>query len=247
MNTRLSFLVLLALLAASPCRAGVLEDMWAKYSPVEETVAGQASAPGRILGKPDREREAAFLYSWRYRAVTYELHYDEPAALARTVYGIALHAGDIDGTLAPERFIGGVLGYHYSTDQVCAWLNDVLDRKSPGPALDETVLVGMLLQDGIIGITDGRFRTAGKIKHILAAAPGKKRQFDTNLRHERLHIFWDEDNAFREQGQEDWKNLSESARAEALKKLARYASGNEKQLIEEWAIARAESSNMNME
>lgn len=247
MNTHLPLLVLLTLLVASPCRAGVLEDMWAKYAPRDEAVVEQASFPGRVLGKPDQNRETVFRYNWRYRAVTYELHYDEPTALARTVYGLALHSGDIDDTLAPERFIGGVLGYHYSTDQVCAWLNDILDRKSSGPAFDENILVGMLLQDGVIGIKDGRYRTAGKVTHILAAAPGKKRQFDANLRHERLHIFWDEDKAFRDKEQEDWKNLSESARAEALKKLARYASGNQKQLIEEWAIARAESSNMNIE
>lgn len=247
MNTRLSLFILLALLAATPCRAGVLEDIWTKYAPKDEAVAGQSSAPGRVLGKSDRDRESVFQYNWRYRSVTYELHYDEPTALARTVYSLALHAGDIDKTLAPERFIGGVLGYHYSTEQVCAWLNDALDRKISSSAFDETVLVGMLLQDGVITLKDGRFQATGKIRHILASAPGKKRQFAANLRHERLHIFWDEDKAFREQGQQDWKNLSESARAEALKQLARYASGNEKQLIEEWAIARAESSNMNIE
>jgi hypothetical protein len=239
LNKHLHVFFVFVVLAAGICRAHDLR--------IENSAAHAAFSPGRLLGAPTQEREAAFRFAWRYRAITYELHYDAPAALARTVYGLALHAGDIDGAMTPDLFIRGVLGYHYSLDQVCSWLNDMLDRKNPDTALDEAILVGMLLQDGILRIKDGRFQSTGLVGHVLAAAPGKKRQFDANLRHERLHVFWDEDADFREQSRQDWKNLSESERAQALKSLARYASGNEKQLIEEWAIARAESSNMHIE
>ena len=237
----------ITLLAIGPCQAGILEDLWEKYTPLaEKNTAQEVVALGRLLGEATTEREASFREDWKFRSTTYELHYENPADLARTVFGIALHAGDIDDTIKPERFIGGVLGYHYRTAQVTDWLNDVLAGKTPSPTLDEGLLVGMLLQDGVVHIQDGRFQPTGKAGHVLAAAPGKTRSFAGNLLHERLHVFWDEDKSFQAQCVEDWKNLSDSDRAEALKKLARYASGNENQLIEEWAIYRAETTNMQL-
>jgi hypothetical protein len=241
----LSFCIVL--LTINPGRSEILEDLWNKYVPLVDSGSSQAEAPiGRLFGAPTPEREAIYKDNWRYRSETYELHFDNPVDLARTVFGIALHAGDIDETIKQEQFVGGVLGYHYRTAQITDWLNDVVAQKVSSPSLDEGVLVGMLLQDGVIHVQEGRFQPTGRAGHVLAAAPGKKRSFEGNLLHERLHVLWDEDRVFQEQGKNAWKNLSDSDRAEALKKLARYASGNEQQLIEEWAIYRAETTNMHI-
>lgn len=247
----------LVFLLALPCQAGVLEDMWDKYAPpADKTSSPSASTapaskatatPGRVLGQSSEARNAVFAFAWRYRETTYELHYEVPQALARSIYGLALHTRDVDESLAVERFIGGVLGFHYSVSQVCDWLNDVTRGKFAAPTLDENMLVGMLLQDGVLVMKEGRFVSAGKVHHILGAAPGKKRQFAANLLHERLHVFWDEDAAFKKQALAEWNALSDEERQSAKKSLARYASGNEKQLIEEWAIGKAESSSMTLE
>lgn len=224
--------------------AGTLEDIWNAYVPKSEKPA--PPTPGRLIGVSAGERMSAFVENWKYRSTTYELHYDDPAALARTVYDIALHTGDIDKSLAHDRFVKGVLGYHYRTEQICRWFNDVVGAKFPAPTLDEFVLAGLLLQDGIITFNSGRFVPTGKATHVLAAASGKNRPFAANLRHERLHIFWDEDKAFHEKGLQDWQALSPDERAAAKKQLSRYAGDNEKQLIEEWAVSRTEASNIEL-
>jgi hypothetical protein len=245
----LVFLVLLGI----PAQGGILEDMWNKYAPAgrQDPAREERKTPGRILGALSEERETIFAFPWRYRSLTYELHYEDSEALARTVYGIALHAGDIDRSLDPEKFVGGVLGYHYKTQQICDWLNAVGKKNvpdpAPDPAMDELLLVGLLLQDRIIGLENGRFSPSGTVSHVLAAAPGKKRPFSVNLRHERMHIYWDEDDTFREKAMHDWEKLSGEEKEQALKKFSRYAKNNERQMIEEWAISRAESSSMSLE
>jgi hypothetical protein len=240
-------------LSVTPAHGEILEELWNKYAQtgnagtVSHAQKTEKRAPGRLIGKKTPEREKSFKAAWRYRSGTYELHYTDSEALAKTVYGIALFVGDVDKTLDVSRFISGVLGWHYTTRQLCDWLNAVLDKKFEKPELDELVLVGMLLQDRIIGIDEGRFTPTGAASHLLAASPGKKRAFADNLRHERLHTYWDEDKNFRETYTEKWKNLSDEAREQALKKLSRYAAGNEQQLIEEWAVETAESTNLNLE
>jgi hypothetical protein len=240
-------------LSITPAHGEILEELWNKYAQAANAGANVSAqkaekrTPGRLIGKKTPEREKSFKTSWRYRSDTYELHYTDSEALAKTVYGIALYAGDVDKTLDVSRFVSGVLGWHYTTRQLCDWLNAVLDEKFEKPELDELVLVGMLLQDRIIGIEEGRFTPTGAASHVLAASPGKKRAFADNLRHERLHTYWDEDKNFRETYMEKWKNLSAEAHEQAMKKLSRYAAGNEQQLIEEWAIDLAENSNMDLE
>lgn len=105
----------------------------------------------------------------------------------------------------------------------------------------------MLLSDGVIAIKGGNFVPTGKYSHILAASQGKKRSFSDNLRHERLHVFWDEDSVFRERAQQEWKTLSEEERQKIRKTLHQYAQENEAQLVEEWAVKRAETSRMSIE
>ena len=245
MKKYIALLLFPVCLAALPCQALELEDLWNKYFPDQQEVAASATpTPGRLLGNKNNERRTAFVHPWKYRHNTYELHYEDPAMLAATVYGIALHVGDIDESLKVERFIGGVLGYHYSMQQVCAWLNAVANGDFPLPKLDEMQLALLLLQDEILVVKDGHFISSGKVNHVLGSAPGKKRTFSDNLRHERLHVFWDEDASFREQSLSRWNELSAEKQDAAKKELSRYASGNERQLIEEWAIHQAESSNM---
>lgn len=232
------------LVAATPAHGEILEELWNKYVP-PETAAQKpqpVAMPGRLLGTVTPERRKAFTQPWRYRDITYELHFETPLELARTVYSLALHAKDVDKSLPLEKFLGGVLGYHYSTQQICDWINDIAAGKFPSGELDENALLGMLLKDAVITIRNGIFVPAGKISHVLAAAPGKNRTFAANLRHERLHCYWDEDSEFRDKAQAQWNALSEAERADAVSKLGRYAQGNKNQLLEEWAVHQSELS-----
>jgi len=156
------------------------------------------TAPGRIFWARTEASCRNFAAPWRYREHAYELHYDDSRSLARASYALALHARDIDLSLPVEKFLGGLLGFHYSVEQICAWLNDVTAGRGPDPALDEAVLAGLLLSDRVIAFHKGRFTPTGRVRHVLAASAGKKRSFDSVLLHERLHVFWDEDAAFRE-------------------------------------------------
>ena len=207
---------------------------------------GWDAAPGRLFRAGTEENRRSFAEPWRYREHAYELHYDDSRSLARVSYALALHARDIDQSLPVEKFLGGVLGFHYSVDQVCAWLNSVTAGTSPDPALDEAVLAGFLLSDRVISFRQGRFAPAGRVRHVLAASAGKKRSFDSTLLHERLHVFWDEDAAFRERMIKEWQALPEERKAAEKKRLSRYAGDNEAQLLEEWAIHHAERTHMDL-
>ena len=204
------------------------------------------TAPGRIFWARTEASCRSFAAPWRYREHAYELYYDDSRSLARIAYALALHARDIDLSLPVERFLGGLLGFHYSVDQVCDWLNDVIAGQSPDPALDEAVLAGLLLSDRVIAFHKGRFTPTGRVRHVLAASAGKKRSFDSVLLHERLHVFWDEDAAFRERMTREWEALPEERKAAEKKALVRYAADNEAQLLEEWAIKEAERTNMDL-
>jgi hypothetical protein len=266
MKTRFTLIFLVVLFLSmnvvQPARAEILQELWDKYSALEngqdrqsremKTRDAQSSGaqaenqekspatPGRIIGSATPERETAFNYPWRFRSVTYELHFSDPEALARLAYGIALFTRDVDKSLPREKFISGVLGFHYGTRQICDWINAVTAGTFPGPELNELRLLGMLLQDDVITVRDSRFVPAGGITHVLAAAPGKKRSYAENLRHERLHTFWDEDPAFRQEAEAQWNALTREQQEEAMKKLGRYAEDNIGQLIEEWAVHQSE-------
>ena len=157
-----------------------------------------------------------------------------------------MHAGDISANLPREKFYSGVLGFHYSVSQICAWLNAVMAGQQ-GLSAEEGGFVGLLLQDGVVAVANGRWQQGSAITHVLAAAPGKKRTFAANLHHERLHVFWDEDEAFRTRETGAWNGLSQAERDEQREKLKQYNQKNEAQLVEEWAVVRAENSNMPLE
>ena len=240
-------ILMLAVLWAMSASAHLLEDLWNRYAPKSASVQSvRGQTPGRVMGRSPGKDTSSFTYHWKYRWRTYELHFEDSAKLARSVYGLALHAGDVSPRLPREKFYGGVLGFHYSVNQVCAWLNDAAAKRLT-LSEEENRLVGMLLQDGIIAIEKGGWGRTGKVSHILAAAPGKKRSFAENLRHERLHVFWDEDSAFRARERAAWKQMPEGERARVRRELKNYAQDNEPQLVEEWAVKRAEASNMPLE
>jgi hypothetical protein len=237
---------LLALCAAGPALADVAAPDADAARACLEGRGDAIAAPGRIFLPRTEANCRIFSAPWRFRENTYELHFDDSRSLARASYALALHARDIDLSLPVESYLRGLLGFHYSVVQVCAWLNDVIAGQSPDPALDEAALAGLLLQDRVIAFSQGRFAPTGRVAHILAASAGKKRTFAATLLHERLHVFWDDDVAFRKRMQAEWRALPEERRAAEKKALSRYAGDNEAQLLEEWAVKQAERTNMEL-
>lgn len=226
-------------------------EPWSRYfARVEPTLhKGGPGLPGRILGQERgdaAERLKAFAWAWRYRPVTYELHYANGRDLARAAYGLALHSGDIDPGMTLARLSAVARSHHYSMTQVCAWLNAALAGRFKTLSQEELVLVGFLVQDGALRVHNGEFVPAGLITHILAASPGKKQSFAKNLEHERLHVFWEQSAPFRNAATQRWKALSESESKRAQEELAPYA-GTEARLIEEWAIREAEAGRLSPE
>ena len=202
---------------------------------------GQAAYPGRHVG--DDPSLAGFMgkSNWPHRATSYELYFAQSSALARSVYGLAVKSGDVDATTPLDRFEKGVRGFHYGIGQVCAWFNAVLAGQMPFYTDEERLLALWLLKDGAMDVVAGKAVPSGRIHHVLGAAPGKKRSFEATLRHERLHVLWDEDAAFADRYREQWNSLSVAEKQAARDRLSAYSQSNEAQLIEEWAIADAEA------
>lgn len=199
-----------------------------------------ASYPGKTVGDDVALSSFMKLSDWRYRTVSYELYFAFSRELARSVYGLAIQNGDVDPTMPLERFEKGVRGFHYTIRQVCLWIDAVLAGDIALQTGEEQQLLLWLLKDGVVDLRDGKAIPAGRIHHVLGAAPGGKRTFETTLRHERLHVLWDEDPVFADTFRKKWQALSESEKQAARKRLAAYAQGNETQLIEEWAVFLAE-------
>lgn len=226
-------------------QAHVLEEAWHKYAPLAEKEQPKENCPGLILGPAPGKGESAHSHVWKYRAQTFEIHYARPAELARSIYSLALFVHDVSPNLPREKFYGGVLGFHYEAAQIAAWLNHALaEHAALSP--EENAFAGYMLRSGIVKIGEKGFEPGGKINHVLGAAPGKKRKFAENLRHERLHVFWDEDEAFREREMDAWNSQPEAEKEKARGELKNYDPKNESQLVEEWAIKRAEKSGMSI-
>lgn len=211
---------------------------WVPATAAGESGGAGTAAPGRLLGRAGSEYGAMFSASWAYRSQTYEIYHHDSTRLASLAYALARHSGDIDGSMAPDRFVAGVKGFHYQVGQVCDWLNDLFAGKGADPGLDELVLAGYLLEDKILVFQGGRLVPAGPVRHVLGAAPGRKRSFAANLRHERLHILWDEDPGFRDNNLKAWAELGADEKNRVRRRLPQYPA--EAQLVEEWAVGRAE-------
>lgn len=244
---KLFLLLLLIIFGAQSATGHVLEELWNKYS--EKSRPAKAvpavSTPGKILGKAQGTGEAAFRYPWKYRFKTYELHFEDPAELAQFIYSLAVFAHDVSPDLPKEKFYGGVLGFHYSARQIADWLNAAVSgHQALTPK--ENAFAGFMLEEGIIGLGPKGFEPRSAITHVLGAAPGKKRTFAQNLRHERLHVFWDEDKALRTREEKAWGALPPAQQATEREALKNYAQDNEAQILEEWAVKRAEKSKMSI-
>ena len=248
MKKNILFFFCAVLWSVSPSSAGTLESLWNKYIPDGSSKPlSSPHSPVNIQRENSVELLGVFTHNWKYQATTHELFYEDHRALARSIYSLALHTGDVDASLDPQKFIEGVLGYHYKVTQVCDWLNAVIAKKITSPEPDEENLIGILLSDGVVTIKDERFVTTGKYSHILAASSGKKRSFSDNLRHERLHVFWDEAPDFRNNAFKEWEALSKEERQKVRSALHQYSQDNEEQLVEEWAVKKAESCDMSIE
>lgn len=234
----------------SSANAHVLEELWDKYSYHIEKIDfdTQSPFPGKIIGTNNvcSNKIKSFNHNWEFREFTYEIYYENPVQLAKAIYSLALHAKDIDVTLPVEKFYSGVLGFHYSVKQVCDWINNLLKNKNTF-SKEESALIGILLSDNVIRIENGKFTQTGKIEHILGAAPGKKRTFYFNLRHERLHVIWDKDSTFKNKSLKIWSNMTEDDKNKIRMNLKKYNQKNESQIIEEWAIKQAEISAKSIE
>lgn len=226
-------------------------EPWSRYfAKTEPTLhKGGPGLPGRIFGQEGgdtAERLKAFAWAWRYRPVTYELHYANGRDLARAAYGLALHSGDIDPGMTLARLSAVARSHHYSMTQVCDWLNAAFAGRFKALSQEELVLVGFLIQDGALRVQNGAFVPAGLITHILAAAPGKRQSFAQSLGHERLHVFWEQSAPFRNAAAQLWQALPEEESTRVRKELAPYAE-TEARLIEEWAIRETEAGRLSPE
>lgn len=202
--------------------------------------AATSDQPGRRVGKAELPAGLAASTQWRYRAVNYELYFASSGELARAIYGPALFVGDINESVALERFERGVQGFHYGVEQLCPWLQAVLTGQAVYRTAEENRLANWLLADGVLEVRAGKVVPGRSVKHVSGAAAGKKRTLEVNLRHERLHVLWDEDEAFRESSLSAWRALSPAEQEQARLALSSYAQDNEAQLIEEWAVFKAE-------
>ncbi|HIX56897.1 MAG TPA: hypothetical protein H9850_05440 [Candidatus Anaerobiospirillum pullistercoris] len=192
--------------------------------------ASQDGAPG----------ETNFYYPWRYREQTYEMHFAHAADLASCIYALAIFTKDISPNVPYDKFIRGVSGFHYSVEQICDWLNNI--KSTDQIRENELAFVALLLHDQVIVFDDASklFKAQGKVAHVLAASASKKRTILTNLRHERLHVFWDLDPDFQAQYIKQAQQMSPEEQKQAFKHLINYNQENVPQLIEEWAIGQAE-------
>lgn len=223
----------------------LLSDLWSKYNSIdnENSVKTNVKHPGRVIGQELGEGISSFNYVWKYRDSVYEIHFEDSKLLAKSIYGLALHSGDIDESLPKNKFINGVLGFHYSIDQVCSWLNDPKLKASDYDNFNRD-FIEFLINDKIIIKKNNKYVQSGIISHVLGASASKKRSFDKNLNHERLHVYWDMDSEFRNSWKNKWTELTEDRQKEIKNKLKNYNSKNVSQLIEEWAIKSAESERL---
>lgn len=239
----LIFFFLLQLILPQFCQSQSLEEIWNKYLPDDMKAEMLPDTPGIIYGELPETATVSFSEQWKYRPGTFEMYFQNPESLARGIRSLALYAHDISPDLPAEKFYKGVTGFHYSVQQIADWLNSTF-ANNVALIKEESELVGELLRNSVLTIGNAGFAPGGKIKHILGAAPGKSRTLEQTLLHERLHVFWDEDEQMRARAHHAWQQLTESQKAEIRKRLRNYDQNNEAQLVEEWAILDAERTGL---
>ncbi len=256
----MSFVLMLVL----PVRAEILKDVYEEYLEMsepdpdtalkllfeeysklaDEQMQSVQGFPGRIIGDLPAEYKAYFSQKWKMRSVSYELYFADSRQLAESVFELAIFANDVDADFPKDRFLRGVLGFHYSSNQVLDFANSLY--KKGLLANDYPYLIRLLLEDKVLLLTAEGFKFSDDIRHVLAASAGKKRTFASTLEHERLHVFWDEDDELREKQIKKWNALSDEQKSKIKKELHQYAKNNEAQFIEEWSVHSTEKSNFSL-
>lgn len=239
------FAVSFVITSVSSAYADISPSLWNYYKSLSErSVSGCcAGFPGRCIGQAECSPE--FVEQWSHRPFVYELHFEDRILLGKSVYSLARHSGDIAKDISRDRVAHGVEGFHYSSMQICDWLNSMFNGVEEAPVAEEFYLVSLFIRDGVVQVKDGSFVPSENIGHVLAAAPGRKRSLKENLGHERLHVRWDEERSFREKARAIWESLAEEKRQKFKEALKGYAD-NEEFLLEEWAVREVLSGNLNV-
>jgi hypothetical protein len=226
-----------------------LREIWERFAPSARQPGDRPDsagvpespslAPGRCIGD-SAEARAAAISSWPWRQSGYELYFASAVELARSIYGLALATGDVGPEITMERFERGAQGFHYGVEQLCPWAEKLLAGINSFRSAEERRLLDLLFLEGVLAGRGGKIVPGGKIRHVLGAAGGKKRSLAENLAHERLHVLWDEDEAFRKAGLSRWLALSGEEKQRIRLALPGYSPENEAQFLEEWAVREAE-------
>lgn len=233
----------LALAVAPPAQAHI-DMLFEKYHSMYEEQRGPVIYRGRIIGDWPEQPENLFYQNWPARSSTYEILSAESGDIAGLIYGLALFVKDLDPSVDLERFKRGAQGFHYSAQQLADWGNAVLSGQFQFKSDREVVFISWLLQDGVLTMKDGMFAPSGKVDHVLGAAPGKKRSITLNLDHERLHVMWDEDQAFQKERMDLWNGMSPEEQEEVLATYEKkgYDRSNVENIIEEWSVRANEAT-----
>jgi hypothetical protein len=198
------------------------------------------SCPGWIVGEWAKKPDSLFYDPWPYRKTTYEVLFPDKKSIARVIYGLALFTRDLDPSVSLERFERGAGGFHYDVEQVVEWAVAVTEKRWKIYTREEKEFLRKLVADRVILEDGGRVRPSGRFSHILGAAPQKTRSLALNLNHERIHVLWDEDPAFKERYTAKWRSLTPEEKSAVYKRLKGYNPEDEMQIIEEWAVRQNE-------
>ena len=218
------------------------EAVWDQLLLHTTLASGSTAAPGRLPAHAPPAVQELFFAQSKARHLSYEILFPQQRMLGLAVFALALHAGDVPRDTKPQRFFKGVQGFHYSVAQVCAWRADLphsLKGLPPESAQAALWLARLLEEDQVIHKVAGKWQGTGGIVHVLGAARGEKRSLARNLRHERLHVLWDEDQDMRKEARAAWEALLPTEQEKAVRALQGYAA-DKALLLEEWAVRRLE-------
>lgn len=187
---------------------------------------------GHIVGTPPKySGESAFNFYWPYREETYEIVCEKAQDLAFGICALAIFTGDIIAEASRDRFLKGVSGFHYSVDQILSYANDQTINRD----LKEIIFLSMLADGGVLTrVSDGVYQKSDlEVQHVLGAAWGKKRSYELNLKHERLHVYWEQSERLRKAYEARYLALADEERQGILNACKQYNQNNEAQIIEE--------------
>lgn len=221
-----------------------IRSLFAKYHPQPDeqkelvTLSRSDDFPGALVGNVSLQKMTYFHQNWRFRRASYEMLFTKADSMCPIIYGLAIYSKDIRPDVPLSRFSAGVQGFHYAIGQVTDWLNAVNLGTFKRYEESESFLERRLLDDGVIRIDNGKYSATGSVRHIVGAAPGKKRTLLNNLTHERFHIIWDEDDSFRATWLSRWHAMSEGEKGCILQSFEKkgYAVESEEGIAEEWAV-----------